>query len=155
MKSDSSINIELIPEFIASNDECPQDPRLPNYVNISSPKTGDEVGLTTVVRGTVSKKDQSRVWVLLHRKDLKGQWWPQNKPVVDADGTWEMGAYFGQPVDIGFRFEIAVATFGEKANEQIEKYHEYGVRTGQYLPMRFPKTTSNICIVTVKKTSHD
>jgi hypothetical protein len=126
----------------------------PNTVRILAPRNGEQVGARGVVRGTSNINDKSHVWVLVHFKLLAGQWWPQDKPRVDANGNWEALVYFGGPQDIGFDFEIAVATFDEKAEKEILAYHEYGRKSGQWLPIEFPATTSNVDIVTVRKTSH-
>ena len=63
-------------------------------------------------------------------------------------------AYIGAPRDIGYEFEIAVATFDKKAEKKILEYHEIGKELDEWLSIKFPKTTSNIDIVTVNKTSH-
>jgi len=140
--------------FIPQN-HCPADPRLPNHVTITKPKNGENIGHKLIVKGTLSRNDLSHVWVLLHPKlGFQGQWWPQKKATIHADGTWETLAYVGIAPDIEREFEIAVATFNVKENRELEKYFEYATRTGQYLPIKFPKTSSNICITTVKKTSH-
>jgi hypothetical protein len=89
-----------------------------NEVKILSPKNGDEVGSKIVVKGTSKVKDGSSVWVLAHLRLLTDQWWPQPKPLVQPNGDWEALAYIGQPDDVGFDFEIAVATF-DKVDRQL------------------------------------
>jgi hypothetical protein len=91
---------------------------------------------------------------LIHPKLLINQWWPQSRPVVDGKGNWQALAYFGKEErqdDVGLDFEIAAATFDEHAEAEILKYHENGKNTGKWLPISFPKTTSQIAVVTVKK----
>jgi hypothetical protein len=140
--------------FIPQN-HCPADPRLPNHVTITKPKNGDNIGHKLIVKGTLSRNDLSHVWVLLHPKLwFQGQWWPQNKPTIHADGTWEALAFVGVPQDIGMEFEIAVAVFGVEENRWIEEYHKKAAKDGSWRPIDFPETTSNICILTVRKTSH-
>nr|VFJ53750.1 MAG: hypothetical protein BECKFM1743A_GA0114220_101196 [Candidatus Kentron sp. FM]VFJ54301.1 MAG: hypothetical protein BECKFM1743C_GA0114222_101376 [Candidatus Kentron sp. FM]VFK10215.1 MAG: hypothetical protein BECKFM1743B_GA0114221_101337 [Candidatus Kentron sp. FM] len=129
---------------------------LVNTVSIESPTDGQEVGARVVVKGTSNiVDDESNVWVLVHPKLFAGQWWPQNKPVRDIKtGNWEALAYIGQKADIGLEFEIAVATFKGEAEKKILEYHDTGRRTGSFLPIPFPETTSPIKIITVKKVSH-
>jgi len=148
--------IEVLPKSSKSEKNCSTEPNSPNYVTISSPKNDGEVGAISTASGTVAMKDQSsNVWVLVHRAILKGQWWSQPEPVVDEDGNWESTVYFGEARDIGGKFEIAVATFSKEAEKKIEAFHKRGMATGNWsIPIKFPKTTSNICTVTVKKTSH-
>jgi hypothetical protein len=122
-----------------------------NMVKIVSPKNGDEVKSKVIIKGTSKIKDGSSVWVLVHLRLLTDQWWPQPKAVVQPNGDWEAIAFIGQPDDVGFDFEIAVATFDSEAEKTIVQYHEKGLQTQQWLPIKFPKTTSNIAHVTVKK----
>jgi len=122
-----------------------------NKVTITSPKEGDNVGSRIVVKGTSTIHDNSHVWVLVHLKLLSNQWWPQPKPVVDEKGNWQALASIGEPEDIGFDFEIVAATFDQQAEAEILRYHDHGSKTGQWLPISFPKTTSNKAVVTVKR----
>ena len=122
-----------------------------NNVTITSPKEGDSVGNRIVVKGTSEIHDGSQIWVLVHIRLLAGQWWPQPKPIVDENGNWQALAYIGAPQDTGFDFEIVAATFDEQAVAEILRYHDHGNKTAQWLPIRFPRTTSNKAVVTVKK----
>jgi len=134
-------------EFIS----CVKIPTKDNFVNITAPSEGQRIGDRIIVQGKSDIKTQGKIWVLAHLKLLGGKWWPQDKTVVDKDGNWQALAWIGQPQDIGMEFEIAVATFDENASKEIERYHLEGQRTGNYLPIGFPKTNSNICIITVTK----
>ena len=129
-------------------------PAYANSVKILSPEHGEKVGAKVIVKGTSEISDGSHVWLLIHAKFLQDQWWPQPRPVVDDKGNWQALCYIGIRQDIGLDFEIAVATFDKEAEAKISKYHEHGKKTGQWLPISFPKTTSPIDIVTVKKVSH-
>ena len=125
-----------------------------NEVQILSPKSGDKVGARVIVEGNASISDNSHVWVLAHVKLLQGQWWPQPRPVVDHEGNWQALVYIGEAQDVGLHFEISVATFNRAQETEILKYHEIGNKTGRWLPISFPKTTSKIDMVTVVKASH-
>lgn len=125
-----------------------------NEVLITSPDDGERVGAKVIVKGKSTINDGSHIWVLTHPKSLPDQWWPQLRPVVDENGTWQSLAYIGQSQDIGIEFEIAVASFDIKAESAILQYHEIGKKTGQWLPISFPKATSSIDLVTVRKTTH-
>jgi hypothetical protein len=129
--------------------------RQENIVKIVSPNPGERVGARVVVKGTSKIHDKSKIWVLVHLKLLRNQWWPQPEPTVDENGNWEALAYIGEPQDIGMDFEIAVATFDPHAEAGILRYHDHGNKTGQWLPIKFPKTTSDIDIVVVRKKDHN
>jgi len=68
-----------------------------NKVTITSPKEGDQIGSRIVVKGTSAIHDKSHIWVLVHLKPLGNQWWPQTRPVVDENGTWQALSYIGIP----------------------------------------------------------
>lgn len=125
-----------------------------NEVSITSPNNGEKVGARVIVEGKSSISDGGHIWVLAHVKLLQGQWWPQPKPVVDHDGNWQALVYLGGAQDVGMDFEIAVATFNKEQETEVLKYHEIGKKTGQWLPIMFPKTTSKIDLVTVVKMHH-
>lgn len=125
-----------------------------NEVIISSPSNGEKAGARVIVKGTSKLNDESHIWILVHAKLLQDQWWPQSRPVVDENGNWQALSYIGQSQDIGLEFEIAAASFDKDAEAKILKYHDVGKKTGQWLPIPFPRTTSPIKMVTVKKTSH-
>lgn len=128
--------------------------QLVNKVKILSPKPGEEVGSRLIVEGNSKISDGSNIWVLVHRKDLSDQWWPQKQPRVYENGNWKTVAYIGARRDVEYEFEIAVATFDKEAEKEILEYHKIGKELDEWLPIKFPKTTSNIDIVTVNKTSH-
>ena len=114
-----------------------------NQVSIVSPQDRDTVKSYVIVTGTVQITDDSFVWVLAHRKDLKKQWWPQDKPKV-SDGQWKAVVNIGAEIDIGKDFEIAVATFGEEVKKTIDEYFEIGKDFNRFLPIPFPNATSNV-----------
>lgn len=124
-----------------------------NEVALVAPSAGEEVGGFAIIEGTARVNDDSFVWVMAHRKDLQDQWWPQDEPKVTGD-QWKAIANIGGPQDIGHEFEIAVATFGPEVKEAIDRYFEIGREFNRWLPMSFPKATSNVDIVTVKKVGH-
>jgi hypothetical protein len=131
---------------------CERINQRPNYVTITEPKDGANVGQSYIIKGKSDVRDGSQIFVLIHVKQLTEQWWPQNKPIVQADGSWEAFGTFGGQQDIGRNFEIAVATFTGEDLKKIEKYRYIGQSTNQWLPIQFPETTSNVCVITVKKT---
>lgn len=125
-----------------------------NRVQILSPSLGDEVGSRGQVTVNANINDDSHVWVLVHMALLPGQWWPQNKVTLDTDGNWRSMVFYGQKDDVKYDFEIAVATFRGEEEQKILNYHNKGKIHGDWSPIKFPVPTSNVDIVTVKKTSH-
>ncbi|MBF0537142.1 MAG: hypothetical protein HQL03_02700 [Nitrospirae bacterium] len=127
-----------------------------NKVAITSLKDGDTIGCTLTVKGTINRATANNdgVWVFVHRKVLKNQWWPEPQ-ANDVGNNWEALATVGIKEDIGADFEIAVATFDKNSEKIISDYFKEANKTGRFPPMEFPSTTSNVDIVTVKKISHD
>jgi len=132
--------------------DCGRINQKPNYVTITQPQNGENVGQSYIIKGESDVRDGSQIYVLVHVRQLTEQWWPQTRPIVQPDGSWEAMAYIGQQQDIGRDFEIAVATFTGEELQKIEKYRYIGQSTNQWLPIQFPETTSNVCVITVKKT---
>jgi hypothetical protein len=122
-----------------------------NQVIISSPQSGAEVGGRVVVKGRCTIEDGSRLWVFAHMKQLEGQWWPQNQPVVDRNGNWQVLIHLGVPVDVGREFEITAATFDPNVDARIRRYHQDSQSAQQWLPIKFPKATSARTTIVVQK----
>lgn len=157
MKRGLTVKVLLIGFWVISGflgTAYPADSPQLNTVRIVSPRNGETVGVQGVMKGTARVTDGSHVWILVHPRLLTDQWWPQIRPRIEENGNWEALAYFGRREDIGLDFEIAVATFDQAAEREILQYHQDGQRTGQWMPIRFPRTTSNIEITTVRKVSH-
>jgi hypothetical protein len=149
--------------FAVANDSSPQEPEQKsdvtnasqtNRVKILLPMDYQAVGFRTIVKGTAQILDDSEIWVLVHPKFMTDQWWPQPKPIIDGKGNWEAMVYLGVPQDIGYDFEIAVATFSKQEAAKIQEYHSHGMKLGSWLPIAFPKASSNIDKIIVKKTEH-
>lgn len=125
-----------------------------NRVKILSPSPGDGVGSRGQVTVSANINDDSHVWVLVHMALLPDQWWPQHQATLDAEGNWRSLVFYGQKEDLGLDFEIAVATFRGEEEQKILNYHKRGRVNNDYLPIKFPMPTSNVDIVTVRKSSH-
>jgi len=129
--------------------------KYPNKVNITYPTEGKEVGSYVIANGTSEIHDkESKVWVFNRMEFVKDKWYPQDEPKVDDKGDWKAYVHIGEKRDIGLDFKIAVATVDKKMQKKISEYFERGQQTGQWIPIPV-KTTSNIGMVTVKKTSHE
>lgn len=126
----------------------------PNKVKIISHSKADNVGSREQVTVYANINDDSHVWVLVHLALLPDLWWPQHKATFDPDGNWRSLVFFGKKDDVGYDFEIAVATFSGEEEQKILDYHKRGIEYNDYKPIKFPVPTSNVDIVTVRKTSH-
>ena len=127
-----------------------------NYrINITDPdKDGAPVyKICTTIRGTAFIPASDYLWVLLHRKDLTGQWWPQDGGIV-KDNQFNIRVCFGQPQDLGMEFEIAVITVGQAEHLVLQNYVKTARQTGNWYFISIPPVTSPATFRTIKKTGH-
>src|SRR5689334_10359568 len=66
-------------------------------VQITNPSRDDiKVGKETIVGGTASIPSGNHLWVLAHRIDFKGFWWPQREADIDPKNhEWQVNVTFG------------------------------------------------------------
>lgn len=127
-----------------------------NYkINITDPGR-DGVSIyksCTAIQGTAIIPAGDYLWILLHRKDLSGQWWPQDGSIV-RDNRYSLVVCFGQQQDIGMEFEIAVITVNQAEHLKLQNYVSKARETGNWYPISMPTLTSPAVFRTVIKASH-
>ena len=127
-------------------------------LEITTPSPGDKVDRRGRVQGRAKIPAGSYLWVLAHVKYLREDWWPQGgrAAAIDANGTWEIMAFYGEPQDIGEDFEIALAVVNEPMNTQLRQWAQKGKQTGKYPPIEFPNTIDGCppVKITVSKSGH-
>ena len=123
-------------------------------VRIVSPKPGEEVGAAVTVRVTGVIEDGNQLWLFLRREDFEPFWWPQSRLQQVKPGVWQGRAHTGAPHDVGWAFEIAVATFGAETSKELENFRRTAMRSGSWAPIEMPETTSVVSIVKVLKVGH-
>jgi hypothetical protein len=109
-----------------------------SFVTVSEPRDGDHVGSAGMARGTADISGEDRLWLLARRKS-QGGWWPQGGGPVEVEGgRWTERCNFGEPADIGSRFEIAAVVVGAPVSRCLERWvTECGTR-GSYPPVALP-----------------
>jgi len=107
----------------------------------------------TAIKGTASIPASDYVWVLVHRKDLSGQWWPQDGGIV-RDNKFSIVACLGQQQDIGLEFEIAVITVSQAEHLKLQNYVSKARETGNWYPIPLPAVTSPAIFRTIIKAAH-
>lgn len=122
-------------------------------IEISSPREGSQVRRDALVNGTARTPASGYLWILAHKKGLKG-WWPQGGGEADVkDGKWEVLVIFGKPGtgEIG-TFEIAAVVVDKSTNEDLKRWVEDAPRK-DYPPISFPNPLEGcpIKIITVDK----
>jgi hypothetical protein len=104
-------------------------------VEILSPLPGQSVGEAGIVEGRATLSSGAYLWVLVHRKDIDG-WWPQGDGALAvADGYWSVQVKYGEPVDAGFLFEIAVVVVAGTVHERWLEWVQAAKDTPVRLPM--------------------
>lgn len=107
-------------------------------VQILSPRRGEEVAHTGVVRGRATLPAGTYLWVLAHRKDVDG-WWPQGDgPVAVVDDSWTVQVNYGGPQDAGFQFEIGVVVVTQMVDERWREWVQKVKNTGLFPPVQLP-----------------
>ncbi len=127
-----------------------------NYkITITDPgRDGVSIYKTCIaIKGTASIPSSDYLWVMVHRKDLSGQWWPQDGGVV-RDNKYSIVACFGQSQDIGMEFEIALVTVTQAEHLKLQNYVTKARETGNYYPLSLPAVTSPAIFRTVIKAAH-
>ncbi|WP_020586083.1 hypothetical protein [Desulfobacter curvatus] len=125
-------------------------------IKITSPsRDGIEVGKNMNIEGTASIASGNFLWVLVHRNDFEGVWWPQNSGKIDPKTKeWKVSVTFGQPEDISWDFEIAVVVVKENANIELTNYRKKAMTSGDWRPIEMPPTVCAPKIIKVKKVKH-
>jgi len=138
----------FIPSVNAQNSES-------HRISITDPvRDGASVYKTcTAIQGTAFIPAGDYLWVLIHRKDLTGQWWPQDGGIV-RDNRFSIVACFGQSQDIGMEFEIAVITVSQSEHLKLQNYVTTARQSNNWYPVSLPTVTSPAIFRTVIKAAH-
>ena len=105
-------------------------------IEIGSPKTGSHVRRDALVSGTARIPANGHLWILAHKKGVKG-WWPQGGGEADVkDEKWEILVSFGKSGEIG-NFEIAAVVVDKSTNDDLKRWVEDAPRR-DYPPISFP-----------------
>jgi hypothetical protein len=109
-------------------------------VEITAPPENAKVGPIESVSGTALIPPGTRLWILAHRQDLGDVWWPQGNGAAQlAEGNrWQIGVFFGEPRDVGARFEVVARVVGPEAHRILQRWVENALKTGQYPPIAMP-----------------
>jgi hypothetical protein len=107
-------------------------------VEILSPRRGEDVGDTGMVRGRATLSAGTYLWVLARRHDVEG-WWPQGDgPIPVVDGSWSVPVDYGGPQDSGFQFEVAAVVVAQTVHERWLEWIQNVKSTGVFPPVRLP-----------------
>lgn len=140
-----------IPHYVAAQQASSND--CPNKVVITSPSEGEDEGYQVFVKGTADIQDQrSKVWVLIHNRDKESKKWCPWEPNIDGKGNWWTWVEIGDEHSVGMTFEIAAATFDETEEKQMLAY-EWSKKADRN-PIPFPRPSSNVDTVMIRKKSH-
>src|SRR6267142_387395 len=119
----------------------------PCAVDIAAPSPGGKVRGDALVSGTAKIPAESYLWILAHKKGLKG-WWPQGGGEADVkEGKWDVLVVFGKPGEIG-TFEIAAVVVDKQTNEDMKRWVEDAPRKG-FPPINFPNPVEGCSVKTV------
>jgi hypothetical protein len=125
-------------------------------ITLSNPADdGMPVGKGMIVSGKAAIQADCHLWILVHRIDYKGVWYPQGEAIISpTDSTWSVWVQFGEPADIGWKFEIAALVVNSQDDALIADHLMICRTTGNWTPMAAPKGVCPPVVISVKKTSH-
>jgi hypothetical protein len=105
---------------------------------ILSPRRGEEVAHSGVVRGRATLPAGGYLWVLAHRKDVNG-WWPRGEgPVAIVNDSWTVQVNYGDSKDSGFQVEIAAVIVTQAVHERWLEWVQNVKNTGIFPPVQLP-----------------
>lgn len=114
------------------------------HITINQPARGASVGATETVTGDAGLAPGSTFWLFVHRADIDG-WWPQGSVQVEKNPqTWEAVCRFGEEVDAGYEFEIAVVAVSEATHLRLQGWLEECRLTGESPPVQLPRDSSPV-----------
>jgi hypothetical protein len=125
-------------------------PCLPNStLKITSPRNGDKVPVSSLIRGTFSGELQKGwyMWVILNPRTAPGLWWPQSKRVDPMNGLWNIQAWFGDDKE----FDIAVVLVNETDDQYYSDYIRKGGNKRDYPGISLPDSAIIMDLITVTK----
>lgn len=120
-------------------------------VTIDRPKSGEQVGQNISISGRVSGPTSDRhLWLVVHPVGSLG-WWPQGSEFIPdpSDGSWEVPVTIGDPRDIGKRFEVAVISATDNANDEFGEYLREGNLASKFPEQPLPQGARILAKVTV------
>ncbi|MCA9473168.1 MAG: hypothetical protein MRJ96_04675 [Nitrospirales bacterium] len=116
---------------------------------------GHEVGAQMKIKGTAHLPKGNYLWIFVHRiKGFEDKWWPQGMVRINSENsTWAKTIRFGEKIDVGYQFEIAIVTVNKAEHEKLRLYEFRSKKTGVWDPIAIPPTTSPTTYRIVKKIS--
>jgi len=124
----------------------------PLVIKITSPKSGDKVPISTIVRGTISGElpEGQYMWVVINPHPSPGEWWPQVRRIEPLKGQWYVEVWLGrEEEDVGNEFDIVVILVNEKDDQAYSDYLARGRETGDYPGIPLPTSANIMDVITV------
>ena len=109
------------------------------FLSIDSPQPGAHVDRQEQVYGSARLPAGSVVWLFARRADMHG-WWPQAGVRIGPDRKWTSPCHFGEDVDAGHAFEIAVVSVDSDTDRQLRSWMDECAYTNNYPPIQLPRT---------------
>jgi hypothetical protein len=122
-------------------------------VDITSPANGERVDATGAVTGSSTLPPGTRLWILTHREGA-GVWWPQGGgPAQVTEGRWSVLSYYGEPRDVGAKFEVTARVFDASGHRILSDWVASAAATGKYVGILAPPSIVDCPskTITVKK----
>jgi len=127
----------------------------PLVIEITSLQSGDEVPISTPVRGTISGElpEGQYIWVVINPHASPGHWWPQGRRIEPLGGQWHVEVWLGREEDAGMAFDIAVILVNEEGDQRYRTYLARGAETGDYPGIPLHPSANIMDVITVIRKS--
>jgi hypothetical protein len=121
----------------------------PCKIEVTSHKTGDNVGPNAKIIGTATMPPGLYLWVFVRAEGQK-KWWPQGggDAEVKKSGRWVVNGTFGEEgssKDAGSTFEITAVVVDAQAHKDLTNYVQTSETNRQYPGTLLPAAASNGC----------
>jgi hypothetical protein len=127
--------------------------KVPCAVEITSIKDGDKVGPSVTVRGKGKIPTDGNLWILVRKRAMGNQWWPQaGGPVeIDKNEEWEAEVFFGRSEDVASNFDVVGIVVSHQTSAEFIKWFSTA-KALDYPPVPFPDVNSFCQVVRIKVT---
>ena len=107
-------------------------------IRVDSPKQGEPVKETGIVKGTATLPPGASLWVLVRREGLP-TWWPQGDgPAPVNQGRWRALVKYGEKCDVGHAFEICAIAIRRPTEELWRRWVERAAAGQPDAPVSLP-----------------
>jgi hypothetical protein len=126
----------------------------PVDIKITYPLDSTTVQMKENITGTaINIPDGQQLWIAIYPQNAN-KYYPQNPVDVQNDGSWTLPVQFGQPENVGVKYDLYAVLADKNAQKEFNDYLDNCIKTNSWPGMReLPNGTSQIIKLTVIRAS--